>query len=186
LQEQELDDRALAAAVLRKDRKATAEFVARFADSLHGYLCRRLMPREDVVEDLFQQTFLESWQHLPGWRGDAPLKPWLLGIARHKVQDYYRARLRESEMPEEDEHLIAESDGVLEWLEMRDQEDRVERVLASLPEVSRLLLVWRYWEHYSAEQMASQTGRTVKAIERALARARDQFREHWMKGERRG
>jgi len=46
------EDSALVAAVLRKDRKATAEFVALYADDLYRYLRSRLAPVYDQVEDL--------------------------------------------------------------------------------------------------------------------------------------
>jgi DNA-directed RNA polymerase specialized sigma24 family protein len=52
-------------------------------------------------------------------------------------------------------------------------------VLASLPEAYSLALLWRYWEKRSAQEMAERTGKTVKAIERLLARAREMFRERW-------
>jgi RNA polymerase sigma-70 factor, ECF subfamily len=83
-------------AVLHKDRKATAEFVERFADGVYRYPRARLLPRPDPADDLFQETFLAAWEHLAEYRGESPLESWLLGIARHKVEDYYRSRLREA------------------------------------------------------------------------------------------
>jgi DNA-directed RNA polymerase specialized sigma24 family protein len=48
-----------------------------------------------------------------------------------------------------------------------------------LPESYSLVLLWRYWEGRSAREMASATGKTEKAVERLLARARTRFRELW-------
>ena len=59
------EDLTLVAAVLRKDRKATAEFVNRFADPLVGYLHSRLSPRNDLVEDMVQEVFLAAWEPCP-------------------------------------------------------------------------------------------------------------------------
>jgi DNA-directed RNA polymerase specialized sigma24 family protein len=56
-------------------------------------------------------------------------------------------------------------------------------VLASLPEQYRLALIWRYWERASAREMAHKTGKTEKAIERLLARARAEFRGRWNHGQ---
>jgi hypothetical protein len=55
-----VDDAALVAAVLRKDRKATAEFVARFADNVYAYVRALLAPRQDQIEDLVQEVFLSA------------------------------------------------------------------------------------------------------------------------------
>jgi hypothetical protein len=45
------NDIRLVGEVLRKDRKATAEFVERFADCVYSYVRRRLMPQAQTVED---------------------------------------------------------------------------------------------------------------------------------------
>ncbi|MFN0170681.1 MAG: RNA polymerase sigma factor [Bryobacteraceae bacterium] len=176
------DEPELVAAVLRKDRKATAEFVSRHADSLHSYLSRRLAPREDLVGDLFQQVFLEAWEKLASWQGRAPLGAWLFGIARHKVQDHYRASLRQTQLSEGDPEPVTEA-YYEEWLDERAANERVWQVLGSLPDSYRIVLLWRYWEQQSAEEMARQSGKTVKAIERLLARARTHFRRRWNREE---
>jgi RNA polymerase sigma-70 factor (ECF subfamily) len=171
-------DAELVAAVLRKDRKATADFVARYADHVYSFLARRLLPRKELVDDLFQQVFLEAWQRLPTWRGESPVKYWLIGIARHKVQDHFREMLRQVQFSEEADEPVVEED-YDHWLDQRASTERVWQVLHSLPEAYRTVLIWRYWEQYSAEEMARQTGKTVKAVERMLARARENFRRIW-------
>ena len=182
---QETGESELVAAVLNKDRKATAEIVARYGGALHGYLCRRLMPRHDLVDDLFQQVFLEAWQSLHRFRQESGLKAWLLAIARHKVQDHYRCRLRESDWDENTPEPADASDLVLD-LETQQQRQRIWTLLEEMSEEPRTLLLWRYWEGQSAEHMAAATGKTVKAVERALARARDQFRAKWNSETRHG
>lgn len=168
--------------MLRKDRKATAEFVSRHADSLYSYLSRRLTPREDLVEDIFQQVFLEAWERLGSWQGRAPLAAWLFGIARHKVQDHYRAAMRQVQISDDDPEPSTEA-YYDEWLDDRATNERVWQVLGALPESYRTVLLWRYWEQQSAGEMARQSGKTVKAIERLLARARAHFRRRWNREE---
>jgi len=67
-------DANLAAAVRRKDRKATAEFVSRFADGIYAYVHSRLLPRRDLVDDLVQEVFLAAWENLEQYRGTSPLQ----------------------------------------------------------------------------------------------------------------
>jgi RNA polymerase sigma-70 factor (ECF subfamily) len=88
------DDQSLVAEVLRKDRKATAEFVTRCVNSVYAYVCRHLTPRTDAVEDVMQEILLAAWRSLASFRGEAGLRSWFLGIAKHKLEDYYRKRLR--------------------------------------------------------------------------------------------
>jgi RNA polymerase sigma-70 factor (ECF subfamily) len=181
-----LEDSALVAAVLRKDRKATAEFVARYADSVYGYIRARLAPRHDQIEDLVQEVFLSAWENLTRFRGDGSLQAWVMGIARHKVEDYYRQRLRAPEPLNEahqDSLLPASAPEIHQFLEQDQLRKKTWRVLADLPEQYRLALIWRYWDKASARDMAFKTGKTEKAIERLLARARAEFRERWNHGQ---
>ena len=181
-----LEDSALVAAVLRKDRKATAQFVDRYADSVYCYVRARLAPRYDQIEDLVQEVFLSTWENLTHYRGEGSLQAWVMGIARHKVEDYYRQRLRAPEPLDEadqDLPLPASAQEIHRFLEEDELRKKTWRVLADLPEQYRLALIWRYWEKASARDMAFKTGKTEKAIERLLARARAEFRERWNHGQ---
>lgn len=151
------EDVDLVLAVLREDGKATAEFVGRYSDDIYGYVRSRLAPRYEHVEDLVQETFLSAWEGLAQYRATGSLQAWLMGIARHKVEDYYRERLR---MPEsiEDADLhpdtatsVAEIHQILEQDQLRKN---TQRVLAALPEQYRLALIWRYWEKSSAREIS--------------------------------
>lgn len=182
LRERNSGDAQLAAAVLAKDRKATAEFVARYTDGVYSYVRSRLAPRTDLVDDLVQDVFLAAWESLAGYHGNSPLRAWLIGIARHKIEDYYRSRLREP-LPLEDvpcdpagATLIPELDNAIDGGRAGE---KLLRVMSALPEAYRLALLWRYWDKCSAREMAARTGKTEKAIERLLARAREQFRSRW-------
>lgn len=175
-------DRELVAEILSKDRKATAEFVARYADHVYAYVRRRLIPRADLVEDLVQEVFLAAWESLDKFRGDSSLRNWLLGIARHKVEDHYRKRLRELQLAEEEEGTESEpvsAHDLEEALAERQTGELTREVLSILPETYSVVLLWRYWENRSLRDIAVQTGRTEKAIERLLARARQQFKKRW-------
>lgn len=175
------DEQQLVAAILRKDRKATAEFVSRYADSIYGYVRHRLAPRADLVEDVVQDVFLAALNSLTSFRGNSMLRTWLLGIARHKVESYYREQLRTPDPlgDGEDMEPTAEAPPIDDVIDRERMEARTHRILQELPESYSLVLLWRYWEGRSARDMASATGRTEKAVERLLARARTQFRERW-------
>jgi len=174
-------ERRLVEEVLSKDRKATAEFVAFCVDSVYSFVRKRLIPRVEMIDDLMQEILLAAWEGLPKFRGDASLRSWILGIARHKVDDFYRRRLRDSEITEENEPSV---EPVLEpaldrHLDAAAEQERVERTLALLPEAYAMALIWRYRDEKSVREMAELSGKTEKAVERLLARARENFRKEW-------
>jgi RNA polymerase sigma-70 factor (ECF subfamily) len=175
-------DAALLAGLLRKDRKATAEFVSRYSDSVYGFIRSRLAPRYEAVDDLVQEVFLAAWQNIGHYRREGALQGWLLGIARHKVEDYFRAQLHAPEALSESELDLAAGTTTPDFDESLDRDElrnKTWRVMFCLSEQYRLVLIWRYWEKIPSRDMALRAGKTEKAIERLLARAREQFRERW-------
>jgi RNA polymerase sigma-70 factor, ECF subfamily len=182
LDERHDSDLKLAAAVLAKDRKATAEFVKLYSDGIYSYVRRRLIPRTDIVDDVVQEVFVAALDSLSQFRGTSSLKTWLLAIARHKVEDYYRSLMRRAaEEDTEEDLLLASGDPSPDDLMDRARlEDRVRTVLRSLPELYSMVLLWRYWERHTAREIADATGKTEKAVERILARARAQFKRKWI------
>jgi RNA polymerase sigma-70 factor, ECF subfamily len=175
-------ERELVAAVLRKDRKATAKFVEEYTDYVYAYVRHRLAPRADLVDDVVQDVFLAALCSLSSFLGNAPLRSWLLGIARHKVEAYYRQQLREPAPLADSGEVFDPAAGdtpIDEQIDRERLEARTQRILKQLPGSYGVALLWRYWESRSVRDMAVATGKTEKAIERLLARARARFRELW-------
>jgi RNA polymerase sigma-70 factor (ECF subfamily) len=172
----------LVAQLLRKDRKTTAVFVTLYSDQVYGYVQRRLIPHTDHVDDLVQEIFLAAWENLGKFRGESSLQNWILGIARHKVENHYRNRLREVQLSPEEEDLEPDPVDLRnlgEAFDVREQKKLVREVLEKISEPYTVVLLWRYWEKRSLREIAVATGKTEKAIERLLARARDQFKKKW-------
>ena len=99
------------------------------------------------------------------------------------MEDHYRAQLRQPEGADgyrlETDSASAVEPPFDEFLDREHLEAKTRRVLESMPDRYRAALLWRYWEKRSAQEMAMQTGSSAKAIERLLARARQQFRRRW-------
>ena len=174
-----VEDVHLAAAVRDKDRKATAEFVERFADEVYSYVSHRVFPNAVQADDLVQEVFLAALQHIGSFAGKAPLKDWLLGIARHKVDDHYRRVLREAHFDDVAALDLASDSNPALAVESECLRERTIETLGRMREDYRFLLRWRYWEYKSTAEIAALTNRTEKSIERGLARARAQFKGLW-------
>jgi RNA polymerase sigma-70 factor, ECF subfamily len=176
-------DLQLAAAIVQRDRKATARLIELHADAVHRYVWRRLAPKVDLVDDLVQEVFVAAWRGLEKYSGEASLKTWLVSIARHKVEDHYRSTLGaslESLEAEGDAHSVVDSVNLDALVEHSRQAGRAAKILLEIPYEYAAALRWRYWEGRTAREMATTTGRTEKAVERLLARARERFRIGWL------
>ena len=156
-------------------------------DAVHRYVWRRLTPKVEMADDIIQDVFIAAWSSLRSYSGEASLQAWLLGIARNKVEDHYRKALSRpladlessvDEMPVADVDLEGSMDA-------ERQESRAALVLTELSCEYAVALRWRYWDGRSAREVAAASDRSEKAVERLLARAREQFKTHWLRMERR-
>jgi RNA polymerase sigma-70 factor (ECF subfamily) len=179
------DESELVTSVLRKDRKAAAQFVAAHIDAVYSYARHRLAPRADLVDDVVQDVFLAALNGLGAFQGQSSLRVWLIGIARHKIEDVYRQRLRLpaalDDVDAAEGEPFTHTPGVDEEIDTARMRGKVRDVLAQMPERYGLILLWRYWEQRSTREMAGAIGATEKSVERTLARARAWFKELWLK-----
>jgi len=179
------EERQLVASVLRRDRKAAARFVAAHIDAVYAYARHRLTPQADLVDDVVQDVFLAALNGLGAFQGQSSLRTWLLGIARHKIEDVYRQRLRASlafDNPDSaEEEPPSDAIPLDEQIDKTRARTRTRHVLTQMPERYGLMLLWRYWEQRSTREMAAAIGTTEKSVERTLARARAKFKELWLK-----
>jgi RNA polymerase sigma-70 factor (ECF subfamily) len=79
-------------AALEGDDVAVGELV-RLTQPAVWQVCAALGSRGEV-EDLVQETYLRALRALPRYRADAPVRVWLLAIARRVCADHVRRRQR--------------------------------------------------------------------------------------------
>jgi RNA polymerase sigma-70 factor (ECF subfamily) len=175
-------DLGLARRVAEGDAQALEAMYARYADPLFAFIAGRLDgPRADA-EDAWQDTWLSALRALPRYRGESRLFTWLCGIARHKVADHHRRRGQRAvaaavEMDAVDlSHLLDRGPLPDELLRQETVRAQVVEALALLPDDYRAALVQRYADGESVDAVAASIGRSYKATESLLARARQAFR----------
>jgi RNA polymerase sigma-70 factor, ECF subfamily len=178
-------ERDLVASVLRNDRKAAAQLVAAHIDAVYAYARHRLTPRADLVDDVVQDVFLAALNGLAAFQGQSSLRTWLIAIARHKIEDVYRQRLRVPETLDDldaaDAGSLSETTPFEERMDSARVRAKARHVLTQMPESYGLMLLWRYWEQRSTRDIAIAIGTTEKSVERTLARARARFKALWLK-----
>ena len=128
---------------------------------------RARMNRTADAEDILQETYLAAFRGFPELRNPAAFLPWILGIARRKYADWYRAQARRREIPVE----------VLpERAEEPQGDDAVEETLDALPERDRLMLRLFYQEMLSQKQISAQLRIPEGTVKSRMNAARSRFR----------
>jgi RNA polymerase sigma-70 factor (ECF subfamily) len=149
------------------------------APRLYGYLVRQIR-NTGVAEELVQQTFLHMHRARGQFVRGAPVLPWAFAIARLLV-DQVRRHKREVIATTSDEGVaeVAPSDDAAadDLLHASQMADRVQGVLATLPETQRVAFELLKIEELSVAEAAQVVGTTSAAIKLRAHRAYEAIRE---------
>jgi RNA polymerase sigma-70 factor (ECF subfamily) len=174
-------DEELIEGVMRQEKIWLKRFHEQFEDYLFNYIARKVERPEDA-EEILQDVFVSAIYSLPSFSGRALLKSWLTSIARHEIADFYRKqkikRILFSRLP----ILETIADQALSpemALEEREIKEKIVSCFLSLSEGYRQVLRLKYIEGYTAKKIAFLTGKSVKAVESRLGRARHAFLNNW-------
>jgi len=137
-----------------------------------GYLLARCRDT-DLADDLTADSFLAAVHAIRKPGAPDPSIPWLIGVARHKLADYWRRAEREQRGLR---LLDSESARAEDPWEAAVDRIRAREVLGRLGAHHRAALTLRYLDGLPVPEVARHLDRTVHATEALLVRARAAFR----------
>jgi RNA polymerase sigma-70 factor, ECF subfamily len=163
-----------------------------FARPVWQAVARRLGPRHAEIADIVQETFLAAARGARSYdsrRGS--LSMWLSGIVRNSIALHFR-KLKRHEPAEAGRDTAATAARLLPWLEGKQADlaaalesaelaDLVRTTLTEVPRDYETLLVAKYIDEASIEQLAAAERSTPVAIRSKLARARQAFQKLFQK-----
>lgn len=141
---------------------------------VYRYLAARCGGDLALAEELTQQTFVEAIRNRDRFDGRSDVVTWLCAIGRNRLVDHYRRHGRDARRQD---RLVAQHRHAADapW-RASETRDAVEAAIATLPAEQRLALLFRYLDGLTVREVAAAIGRSEKATESLLSRARDGFR----------
>jgi RNA polymerase sigma-70 factor, ECF subfamily len=177
------DEATLVKDAIAGSEEAFHQLVRLHQAHVRAYLARYVRDVQ-VVLDLAQETFLRAYQNLPSYRADAPLRTWLLAIARQRALTYLRddARRRSHEGRSLESIEAGWATRSLEAddaaLARHENEVRaLEHCVQKLPPTSAAILSEYYFKGHSALDIARTMGKRDTAVWMALSRIRQALRQ---------
>lgn len=140
-----------------------------------SYLVSRSGGDRDLAEDIVQQTYLAAIQQR--WRFDGRADPvtWLIGIARHKLADHYRA-LERAERRRIRLEVRDVGQRTTSASQIVEERDAIAEAFRSLPPSQRAMLAFVAQDGLSVAEAGRLLGKSPSAAQSLLHRARDGFR----------
>lgn len=84
------------------DEYAFAALVRAHQDQLYR-VALRMTGNPSDAQDVVQETLVQAWQHLPGFRGDSRFSTWVTRILINRCRNLHRARRPVVPLPDETE-----------------------------------------------------------------------------------
>ncbi len=170
--------------LVKKLKQGDSQAVRRWFDQYYSDLMRIAVKKaknKKDAEDLVQETFINCLKNIHVFRGSSSLKTWMISILRHEIADYYRKKYAKKAIK-----TLPLSDFILSrQIEDSSQVSRkVKTVLSKMLSRRKKLLLMKYVDGLQVEEIAQKVGRTFKAVESDLYRARESFKELYLALER--
>jgi RNA polymerase sigma-70 factor, ECF subfamily len=168
----------------RGDADAFAALFEAHRDRVYS-IALRFSGDPTVALDITQETFLKLLSKIREFRGEASFESWLYRMVVNSCLDHRRAGRRWSPMLDGWlGALRASGEGVLQQLLRSEVQESVQQVVAKLPPELRIVVILRYTEQLSYEEIAgllgcppgtvaSRLNRAHKLLERRLAGLRN-------------
>ncbi len=171
---------AFIARLRRKEEKAFTELYKLTGKTIYNYILNRVGRNADAADDLLSEVFSDAIDYAGTLTPLHNVVGWLMRIAQSKVVDHYRAHRKETVWRTgEQVEALADSKGLgrdpaAGYMERADAAVVGEAFTALKPRDQEVLRRM-YLEDQSVRDIACSLGRSEKAIEGMLYRARNEF-----------
>jgi RNA polymerase sigma-70 factor, ECF subfamily len=160
----------------RRDPELLDRLIERFQHRLLRYLVF-LTGNRELAEDIFQETWIRVMERGKQYNGKSKFDTWLFAIARHLVIDWSRKKTTTSlEALQEqygNEHAFdvpASGPSPFDAVTSRENRESVQAALIQLDSLHREVLVLRFHEELSLEEIAIVTGAPLSTVKSRLYR----------------
>ena len=173
------------------EESAFQELIDKYKNSLYSFL-RRFLNQNDLVEDVFQETFIQLYISKDSFDLERPLRPWLFTIAANKARDILRRIQRANEInvgPMADSGDVSIDDvfnsitstKTTPYDEIEKQETRqlVQRIVSEMPDNLREILIFAYFEQFSYKHIAEILSIPIGTVKSRLHTAVIYFSKRW-------
>lgn len=172
------DEDKLVQKIMNGEQDAFKVLYLRYSDLLFTYILHRLKNDRDAASDIWQETWIVFVEEISDFQFKCSIFTWLCAIAKNKISTYYR-NIKKQELIQPITKLNFDIDADeldVEAIDSETQSD-VIAVLAELADEYRFLLEAKYIEDKTIDEISCEIGKSYKATESMLTRAREAFRK---------
>lgn len=149
--------------------------------------CFRFVHSKEDAEDLAQDVFVEVYNHIDSFRGDAKLSTWIYQIAVNKSLDFIRKKKRKKRFAfvlslaslgdEEKELQLPTTANPHTDLEQKERIHILNQAIDLLPENQKVAITLSKYEGFNNKEISEIMGTSVSGVDSLIHRAKNKLQK---------
>ncbi|WP_342512006.1 RNA polymerase sigma factor [Sporosarcina sp. FSL K6-1522] len=163
-------------AVLAGNKQAYEHIIRKYKDPLYGTILRMTRNPHDA-QDLAQEAFIKVYQQLEKYDDKGSFSSWFYRVAINHCLDEFRKKRYKMKQVEIQEETIGNVDSPEIVFFKNERSRQLERLIATLPEDERLIILLRYVNELSYQAISELVDIPLATVRNKLHRAKKKMRE---------
>lgn len=158
------------------------------ADDFSGYLWTIIfnsgIKENDDIRELISDTYLILWKNQEKLENSAPLAPYLIGITRNLIKNYFKQNHRKFEINniEDEENLLFEKSDISFNIEKEELSQKILEILNNVKDEDKEIFLDFYYEERKIKEIAIKNNFSESKVKTKLHRLRKKIRKELLKG----
>lgn len=173
-----ISDEKLVEIVRSKNRDFFCEIITRYQNKIFSYI-NRLINNRDDAEDLTQDVFIKVYKNLFGFDTKRKFSSWIYRIAHNEAVNYIKRKsyfkILSIEQNEFLKNTIAQMEHLMEEIIKKENAKNLHRILNKLSFRYKEVLVLRYFEEKTYEEISDILRVPVSTVGTIIKRAKEQL-----------
>ncbi len=163
------------------DQKAYTALMQRYTDSLY-FLALKIVNNKDDAMDLTVETFAKAFENIEKYKPDFAFSTWIFQIATNNCIDFIRKKrlnvvslqsLTEEYRNDRQLQVISDILNPEETSIKKEESEKLKNILEHLPQRYRTLIILKYYDEKSYEEISQQLDLPLGTVKAQLSRARE-------------
>ncbi len=163
-------------AVLAGDKQAYAHIINKYKNPLYGTILRMTKNPHDA-QDLVQEAFIKVYEQLEKYNQTGSFSGWLYRVAINHCMDEFRKKRYQMKQVEMDSVHDVNAEHPEVVFMKKEKSRQLERLIGTLPEDERLIILLRYINELSYDAISDLVGVPLSTVRNKLHRAKRKMRK---------
>ncbi|WP_100407524.1 RNA polymerase sigma factor [Bacillus solitudinis] len=161
--------------VLAGDKHAFTYIINKYKNQLYATILRMTKQPQDA-QDLVQECFIKVYRQLSKYDHQGSFKSWIYRVAiNHCMDEFRKKRYKIKHVEFQDSVSEPRTNPEMIFLK-KEKERQLERLLLNLPEDERMIILLRYIQELSYEEISTLVDLPLSTVRNKLHRAKKKMR----------